>query len=295
VKICLLVVPSLVSGLLWSQIGNISVTNAASFRPGIPPGGSIGTIFCTGINVKGTVSAPKVPLPTTLAGVTVTVNGTPAPLFAVADLGSYQQINFQVAGVSDGLPPNRFASSQIVISQNGIQGSANIAPGTSWPGDFFRLSGGTFGVFQHGADYSLVTIENPAAAGETIIGYATGLPTASPYVAPGEAAPSVPLSSLPTPSVNLLGHSIDQIGLSINYNIWLPYSYSIGQSPVPFMGLAPGAVGVYQINFVVPNGIPSGTATIVIGDLYCIEMFSVCGKPGSWTHYTGAPVLLPVR
>src|SRR5579862_9749978 len=104
---------------VWCQIGNILVTNGASFQPGLPPNGSIATAFCTGLNVSGVVLAPGIPLPTILAGVTVTVRGVPAPLFAVADLGNgCQQINFQVPQ-EFGTYPNGM---QFVVSQNEFQG-----------------------------------------------------------------------------------------------------------------------------------------------------------------------------
>jgi hypothetical protein len=50
------------------QIGDIVVTIAASSRVGVPPPDSIGTIFYTGLTVKGVVAAKGVPLPFSLAG-----------------------------------------------------------------------------------------------------------------------------------------------------------------------------------------------------------------------------------
>src|SRR5713226_2996823 len=78
------------------QIGNIVVTSAASFQLGIPPGWSIGTIFCTGLSISRLVTATTLPLPYKLAEITVTIGGAPAPLFAVAALSGFQQINFQM-------------------------------------------------------------------------------------------------------------------------------------------------------------------------------------------------------
>jgi len=46
-------------------------------------------------------------------------------------------------------------------------------------GDFFRIAGTSFGVFQHVPDYSAGDRGQPRDAGEAIIGYATGLPTAT--------------------------------------------------------------------------------------------------------------------
>ncbi len=75
---------------------NIVVTSASSFRVGVPPQGSIGAIFSTGVNISGTVQVDGAPLPWSLAGVSVTVGGAQAPLFSVSGLSGYQQINFQV-------------------------------------------------------------------------------------------------------------------------------------------------------------------------------------------------------
>ena len=67
-----------------------AVTNAASFAGGLAPGG-IGTIFTTPLpGVTGTVTAERYPLPLTLGGVTVRVNGAPVGLYAVTPT----QINF---------------------------------------------------------------------------------------------------------------------------------------------------------------------------------------------------------
>ena len=177
--------------VVYCQIGNIVVTNAASFQPGMPQSFSISTIFCTGLNVQGIMSAQTFPLPYNLAGVTVTVNGAAAPLFAVANLGSYQQVNFQVP------LEGATGSDVVVVSQNGVQGSAIVPGNPDNEGDFFMLPGTQFGIFQHSADWSVVTPANPAAAGETIIGYATGLPIPTPTVPLGQPAPSSPLSYVP--------------------------------------------------------------------------------------------------
>lgn len=150
-----------------SQIGSIVVTSGASFQPGLPPKESIGTIFCTGLKVSSIVGAAATPLPTTLAGIAVTVGGVAAPLFAVAEAGGYQQINFQV--------PVSFSSLdltpiELTIAQNGVQGAAMVQGARGAPGDFFRIDSTQLGVFQHGSDYTLVSSENPAQSGEAIIG-----------------------------------------------------------------------------------------------------------------------------
>jgi uncharacterized protein (TIGR03437 family) len=281
---------------LWGQIGNIVVTSAASFDLGIPPQGSIGTIFCTGLKVTATVSATRFPLPASLAGISVTIGGAPAPLFAVADGGAYQQINFQVP-----LEAQEIQSAfSVVVSQGDEQGST-IANLSTSPGEFFQIPGTSFGVFQHASDYSLVTTENPAVAGETIIGYATGLPTASPTVPDGQPAPTTPLSyPVPNP-VFFGGDSFDILGVSVNSSTWLTF----GKPPdypyygaVQFMGLMPGGVGLFQINFPVPAGLPSGNATIAVGRIWCEDAgLTICGTgpDRSWHVATGSAVLLPMH
>jgi len=282
----------LVPFLAWSQISNIVVTNAASFQAGMPAKGSIGTIFCTGLKVTGVVSSTSLPLTTSLAGVSVTVDGVPAPLFAVADLGGYQQINFQV--------PVQILYGTLVVSQNGAQGSVWVTTNPDHAGDFFRLGSTPFGVFQH-ADYSLVTPDNPAKAGETIIGYATGLPTATPEVPTGQSAPMSPLSYVPQ---YYSSSNIERIGLVIDSTFWLfdevPASgnNTTGLLPIPFMGLAPGTVGVFQINFMLPQGVASGDVSVTLVEEYCAlppKYPRSCLDPAQSGFTYSQPVLVPVR
>lgn len=142
-------------------VQNIVVTSAASFELGLPPNGSIGSIFCTGLNVQGIVKARGGPLPFSLAGVTVAVGGASAPLFAVAAGPGYQLINFQVPQETQ-IDSN--GAAEIVVRQNGASGSAR-ATISKRPGDFFRLPGDAYGIFRHGAGLSLVTKQNPAKPG----------------------------------------------------------------------------------------------------------------------------------
>src|SRR5579863_3635479 len=73
-----------------AQVTIGAVTDAASFGPRVAPG-SLATIF--GSNLAGSAAhAPGFPLPTSLNGTTVFVNGSPVPLAYV----SAAQINFQV-------------------------------------------------------------------------------------------------------------------------------------------------------------------------------------------------------
>lgn len=47
-----------------AEIANIVVTSAASFEKGRPAGGSIASVFCTGLKgISGVISADRYPLP----------------------------------------------------------------------------------------------------------------------------------------------------------------------------------------------------------------------------------------
>jgi uncharacterized protein (TIGR03437 family) len=71
------------------------------------------------------------------------------------------------------------------------------------PGDFFTLPNSPYGALQHAADFSLVTAANPAHAGETEIGYLTGLAGTEPVVPAGQASPYSPLAVVPqTPAMS---------------------------------------------------------------------------------------------
>ena len=88
-------------------------------------------------------------------------------------------------------------------------------------------------------DNELVTPSHPIhrSSGSALVIYLTGLGQTAPAVATGQPAPSNPLSySVVQPTVTLGGVNL----------------------PVLFSGLAPGLVGVDQINVSVPTNVPDG-------------------------------------
>jgi hypothetical protein len=249
------------------------------------------------------VSADTLPLPLSLAGVTVTVGGLAAPLFAVADLGGYQQINFQVPREDLGLSGGAVT---VVVSQNAQQGTVAVAPADNMGGAFFRIGSTQYGVFQHASDYSVVTSDNPARPGEFLIAYVTGLPPATPAVSTGEAAPLSPLSTVkmaypdardPLPSSHYMSLVIKGASDFSQVTLTDPENSSgdvTGESPISFIGLVPGSVGLYQINFVMPQ-VSAGDATIWIEWSRCTSHFIyTCPATGYWSRNDSQPVLMPV-
>ena len=283
-SVAILLIAPCAACLAQNAIQNVVVTSGASFQVGLPAKGSIGTIFCTGLSVQGIVTAPAVPLPFTLAGVTVTVGGAPAPLFAVAALTGYQQINFEV-------PQEAQISSngtwQVVVQQNGGQ-SPSITEMSSTPGDFFLIPGTRYGIFQHGADFSLVTKTHPARPGEILVGYLTGLPEAVPTPATGQAAPLNPPAIVPQED-NGGGTIIFYLVLNGTTQI----SNQASPGSIPFLGMSPGSVGLYQINFVLPMNPGPGDAQIKLERFACSHIFASC-TPAAGQTTDGATVLLPI-
>jgi uncharacterized protein (TIGR03437 family) len=166
------------------------------------------------------------------------VNGAAAPLFAIANVNGQQQINFQV--------PWEVASGQnvaIAESNNGTaSASISVAVLAAQPGIFnYSAGGNTFGAILH-ANYQLVDTANPAKPGETILIYCTGLGAVSSP--PADGSPGNGQITLTTPTVTIGGT----------------------KAMVSFSGLAPGFVGLYQINAEVPPGLKPGNQPVVITD-----------------------------
>ena len=178
--------------------------NAASFRPGLSPG-SAASIFARNItgDVQGVLAAPYTPgvgFPTTLEGLRVLVNGTPAPILAIVNINGQEQLNIQVPFETAG----NFAT--VVVENNGSQGTiTNVPIFNPQPAVFeVNVEGGTFAAALH-ADFSLITPSNPARPGETIQVFLTGLGRLSPPVATNAVGPIPPALTVVTPEVTLDG------------------------------------------------------------------------------------------
>jgi len=77
-------------------------------------------------------------------------------------------------------------------------------------------------------------------------------------------------------------------------------SVSIGAGiAIPtYVGLAPGAVGVYQVNFQLPANLPSGDQPLAMVQTFLISPFGDCPSSGmgqSQQTYTSRTALLPVQ
>jgi uncharacterized protein (TIGR03437 family) len=199
------------------------VTNGASFKPGFTPGSLI-SVFGSQL-AQSTEVAGSIPLPVSVTGVTVTVNGVVAPLY----YSSPGQLNLQIpyetpAGTDATLTVNNYgqtASQQIPI--------ASAAPG----------------IF---ADATLTLVPyGSASRGQTIPLFITGGGGVSPAVSTG-GTPSAQTATAALPRLT------QNVGVTVG-----------GMSaPIQFSGVAPGLVGVVQINFQIPSGAPLGGQQVVV-------------------------------
>jgi hypothetical protein len=99
----------------------------------------------------------------------------------------------------------------------------------------------------HSKDFSLITASNPAAAGEILSLFASGLGPTNPSVFPGQPFPSTPAAAVNSPvDVTVNGKSADVLG-AVGY---------------------PGAVDGYQVNFRVPPDTAKGTAMIQVSSAW---------------------------
>lgn len=213
-----------------------AVVNAASFAAGISPG-SAATVFAAGVlDDPGIVAADRIPLTASLNGVSVSVDGIAAPLYAVANQDGQEQVNFQVPFAIAGRQ-----TASVVVARSG-QASAPVSVPVMELQPAVYASGGA-AVAVHNADNSLVTSSRPLVPGEYAYLYAAGLGLVSNTPADGAGAPVGPLARAQADVRVTLG------GLPCE---------------VQFAGLAPLFVGVYQVNFRVPPGVPSGAQDIAV-------------------------------
>jgi uncharacterized protein (TIGR03437 family) len=223
------------TGVFLNPQGIVNGANNAPITTQVAPGEII-TLFGSGLGPATPVTADA-PFPTTLGGVQVLINGTPAPVYSVTAT--------QISAVVPYSAPNdgSFLSIQVVF--NGAQSNVvNVYSGESSPGLFTIPPGGPFsGAIVHASDGSIVTSANPAKVGETVAMFLTGLGAVTGNVAAGSAAPTNPLATLQMP----IFIAIDGV-----------------PGKVLFSGLAPGFGGLYQVNVTIPAGVGKGDVSVYI-------------------------------
>jgi uncharacterized protein (TIGR03437 family) len=264
--------------------------NAASFQP---PLARCGLASLFGTNLADTTAwASSLPLPTTLGGAQVLVNGVAAPLI----YASPSQINFQVPCEV----PLNGAVGIYVTNSSGMSSAqaATIAPYAPGVFTYWPTATAQYPAIVHYVDNSYVTPNKPASPGEILIVYATGVGNLNHMPVTGAASPASPLSQavdLPTVTVGGAAASVSFAGLTpglvglVQINIQLPSTYPAGSS-LPLVVSFAGAAGP-AVNLAVQGG--SGAPSLVlVSDSFNRANATACalGKAdlalgGSGSHY----------
>lgn len=239
-----------------------------------------------------------------------------APLLAVivpSDASGYVQVTFQVplsANASLLYPyfslHKNFGVGPAYLGYLSVTDGVNHAVPTStlttsevpeWGGFFSGANG--YAIARHASDSNLVTLQNPAHPGESIIAYAddffmtwprppiaipapaqvTFQPDYSLRVSPGnlylQAYPNPVSTCTPNPGL-CNGPAPDTPALTISS-----------------MGLAVGSVGLEEVNFVVPSNQRSGTFALFFNS--CTNGGGLSGSCGGVSGDSSPYVLLPVN
>jgi uncharacterized protein (TIGR03437 family) len=221
---------------------SLGIFNAASYQPGNTIAlGSFVSIF--GTNLSNGSGAPSVqPLPTSYQGTQVFLGGVALPL----QYAGPNQINALI-------PANVAVDSQqpLLVQRDLTQGAPmNVVIADAQPGIYTANQQGT-------GQGAVLTVDNalaaptgaypgshPASQGSVIQVFCTGLGAVTNPPGVGAAAPNSPLSyTVATVTATIAG---------VN-------------APVIFAGLAPGFIGLYQVNVTVPFGTPvAGAVPLVL-------------------------------
>jgi uncharacterized protein (TIGR03437 family) len=218
-----------------------SIVSAASYAVGPLAPGGIGALFGTGLT-PATLGAAAVPLPTSLGGISVTMNGLSVPLYYV----SLGQINFEVPSELGGKP-----TADLSVGVAGFAESSVTVPLTSAAPAIFTIGGPTdhaiaviagTAIFAAPSGSLPGTSARRAQRGEYVTLYCTGLGAVANPPLTGSAGPNDASATTPILPVVTIG------GTTAN---------------VVYSSLAPTLVGVYQINAQVPAGAAPGDAVPV--------------------------------
>ena len=199
-----------------------SIANVASYAVNFTPPGSVFVLFGTNLATKE-AGAVTTNLPTTLLTTSVTVNNELAPLFYVNPGQIDAQMPWDIPG----------GAVYPVIVTNGSTTSnaaAVYVPATGTPG--LSTYGNNRAVVVN-ANGTTNSASDQAAVGDEVVAYFTG---GGPVQASGKLTTGQPAPSGLSP---VSGQNSVTVG-GVNAN-------------VVYMGLTPGGIGLYQVNFNVPQ------------------------------------------
>lgn len=209
-----------------------SIGNVASYAVNSTPPGSVFVLFGTDLSARE-AGAITTTLPTTLLNTSVTVNGEPAPLFYVNTGQIDAQMPWDIPGGA--------VATVIVKNGNATSNAAAVyVPATGTPGISVYANNRAVVVNQNG---TVNSASDAAAVGDEVVAYFTG---GGPVQASGKLVSGQPAPPGLSP---VTGQNSVTVGN--------------GAARVAYMGLTPGSIGLYQVNFIVPQ-LAKGTYPVVI-------------------------------
>jgi uncharacterized protein (TIGR03437 family) len=220
------------------SVAQQAVVNGASFQPGALAPGEIASIFGVALGPKAGLAASLDPgsgkLPVQLGGLAIAFDGIPAPLFFTSYAQATFQVPFELGGKS---------SAQMVITVDGEDPATLTVPLADAAPGVFTLDNTRAVVLNQ--DSTLNSPQNPASPGSIIQIFFTGQGLLDSDVRTGVPAPV----SAPFPA------SRQRVNVQLDGNT----------APIIFSGLAPGLVGLAQVNAQVPAGVgPSDQIKMVV-------------------------------
>lgn len=210
------------------RLTSSGIVNAFSGQGGPVAPGEIVSLFGSGLGPETGVSNrfdAAGELPRGAAGVTVTFNGTPAPIYYAQTGQINVQVPYEVA--------NAVEAVVVVNSGDANTPAVRIPVAATSPGlhpSIYRANG------------SKITAENRPAAEEVIVLFATGYGATNPAITTGVP----PRNGFPAP--------VAPVRLQVNER----------DAEIQFVGLAPETVGVLQINAALPSGVAPAGARIAL-------------------------------
>jgi uncharacterized protein (TIGR03437 family) len=206
------------------------LVNGANFQVDYHAPGSIASLFAGEIT-DVTIQPTATPLPTSLNGVSVTVNLLPAPLFFI----SPGQVNIQI-------PFETEPGDATVILRNRSRTftPARIRVLPASPAIF--LYAGTDRAIAQNQDFTLNEPGKGAIPGSVVVVYMTGGGQVSSVTPTGQVTRTLPLAEAVLPSSATIGGK---------------------ETKIYFLGMTPGLVAVLQANLEVPD-LPPGQHEAVI-------------------------------
>ena len=228
-------------GFYYQAQGSI---NAANFQNAPAPGAITSMFAQGGTFADSTAVASTVPLPRELADTQVLLNEQPVPLFFV----SPTQINYQVPY---GTPVGSAKPEVLVVrkSTGQILAAGILDPFRDVSPAFFTATAtGRGQISALNEDNTINGPTNPISRGKVIQMYGTGLGNVAGNPGDGNVAPSDRLINGDKPDVFING-------------------FQVPAANVLFSGLAPGFVGVWQLNVKIPDSVPPGNNISVLVSL----------------------------